>query len=197
MNKNYIILILVFLLGITSAYAIKSNVHIIIFGKGEISDFIESFKNNGREPVFDKDVVGQTAPDFSLTKLNGGKMNLADYKGNLVILNFWASWCPPCRAEIPAFVKVQQKYKDNGVAFLGVAIEDKEDVENYVKEVTLNYPTSYGVEEAYEVSAKYGNPDGALPYTLVISPKQKILESYNGQVSEETLEEVIKQHLLN
>ncbi len=194
MKKLPILLAVVVVLVISSAYAVKNDIHKKILGEGPITAFIE--ENLGyKQPLNDKDVVGQTAPDFTLAQLNGGKMSLADYKGKLVVLNFWASWCPPCRAEIPGFVKVQKKYQDKGFTFLGVAIEDKEDVERYANEVVINYPTSYGVEEAYEVSANYGNPDGALPYTLLISPEQKILESFNGFLSEDKLEEVINKYL--
>jgi len=196
MKKLPIFLSVIVVSAISSAYAVKNDIHKKILGEGPITAFIEETLGH-KQPLIDKNVVGQKAPDFSLAQLNGGQMNLADYKGKLVVLNFWASWCPPCRAEIPAFIKIQEKYKADGVDFLGIAIEDKEAVEEYLSGLPINYPTSYGVEEAYDVSARYGNPDGALPYTLVISPDQKILESYNGQVSEETLEEVINKHLIN
>ena len=195
MKKLPIFLAVIGLLVISSAYAVKSDVHKKVFGENSaIVTFIEH--NLGHNPpLIDGNVVGRNAPDFALTQLNGGVMKLSDYKGKLIALNFWASWCPPCRAEIPAFVKIQEKYQDKGFTFLGVAIEDKEDVERYINEISINYPTSYGVEDAYDVSAKYGNPDGALPYTLLINADQKIVESHNGQMSEEMLEELINKYL--
>ena len=197
MKKLPLFLSIVVLLAISSAYAVKNGVHQKIFGKdSSIVYFIEH--NLGHNPpLIDDNIVGKTAPDFTLAQLNGGQMKLADYKGKLVVLNFWASWCPPCRAEIPAFVKLQDKYKDSGVNFLGVAIEDKENVAKFIQDVPINYPTSYGVEEAYDVSARYGNPDGALPYTLLINADQKVVESHNGQMSEKMLEELISKHLSN
>lgn len=195
MKKLPIILAIIVLLTLSSAYAIKSDIHKKVFGKNsQIVYFIEH--NLGHNPpLFDGDIVGRTAPDFSLDQLNGGKMNLSDYSDRFVVLNFWASWCAPCRAEIPAFNEVQAQYKEKGITFLGVAIEDKEDVEKFLKQVPMNYPSSYGVEEAYEVSAKYGNPDGALPYTLLIDTKQKIVESHNGQMSKKMLTELLNKYL--
>jgi len=197
MNKLPIFITALVIALLSSAYAVKYNIHKKIFGEhSAIVYFIEE-KLGQNPPKFDGDIIGKTAPDFSLKQLGGGTMKLSDYKGKLVILNFWASWCGPCRAEMPTFVKIQNKYKDKNVNFLGVAIEDKENIETFLEEVPINYPTSYGVESAYEVSTQYGNPDGALPYTLVISPNQKILESYNGLVHEKTLEDAILKYLVN
>ena len=183
------------ILGLSSAYAVKSDIHKKVFGEhSAIVTFIEQQLGHN-PPLFDGSVVGKKAPDFTLTQLNGGEMKLSDYKGKFVALNFWASWCPPCRAELPAFVKIQEKYQDKDFTFLGVAIEDKEDVERFLKEIPINYPTSYGVEDAYEVSTKYGNPDGALPYTLLINADQKIVESHNGQMTEDMLEALLKKYL--
>lgn len=195
MKKLPIFLAILLFIAMSSAYAIKNDIHKKIFGAdSQIVYFIEH--NLGHKPPkFDGNVVGRTAPDFSLDKLSGGKMNLSDYKDKFVVLNFWASWCAPCRAEIPAFNSVQNTFKDKGVTFLGVAIEDKEDVETFLAEIPMDYETSYGVEEAFDVSAAYGNPDGALPYTLLINTKQKIVESHNGQMSKKMLEELLNKHL--
>jgi len=65
--------------------------------------------------------VGQSAPDFSLTNIDGQKTSLADFKGKVIILNFFASWCPPCRSEIPDFVELQKAYADKGFTFVGVS----------------------------------------------------------------------------
>lgn len=195
MKKLPVFIAVVAFLGISSAYAIKNEVHKKVFGEdSQITAFIEHNFNNS-PPIINGDASGRKAPDFSLNQLNGGKMNLSDYKDRFVVLNFWASWCAPCRAEIPAFNEVQAEYKDKGVTFLGIAIEDKEDVERFLQQVPMDYATSYGVEDAYEVSAKYGNPHGALPYTLLIDTKQNIVESHNGQISKKMLQELLTKHL--
>ena len=195
MKKLPVFLAVIVVLGITSAYAVKNDIHKKVFGgNSQIVYFIEH--NLGHNPpLFDGDVVGRTAPNFSLPQIGGGQMSLSDYDDKFVVLNFWASWCQPCRAEMPAFVKVQMKYIDKGVKFLGVAIEDKEGVELFLQDIKINYPSSYGEQDAFEVLEKYGNPDGALPYTLLINTEQKIVESHNGLMNQVMLEELINKHL--
>lgn len=174
MKKTYLILILLISLSLAAAYGVR--------------------KYNQQDSVFDKNIAGKTAPAFTLAAENG-QLKLDAYKGKLVLLNFWASWCPPCRAEMPGFIKTQEKYKDKPFTFIGVAIEDKEAVLAYAKEIGVNYPITYGIEEAYKVVSDYGNPDGALPYSVLISPEQKILEVFSGFLSEDRLEELIGKNL--
>ncbi len=175
MKKSHIALVLVVVVSLLAAYGVR--------------------RYSQRDPFFDKSIVSKTAPAFILPALSGGKITLDDYKGKLVLLNFWASWCPPCRAEIPGFINTQNKYKDKPFSFVGIAIEDKDAVKKYSQEVGINYPTAYGVDESYKVAASYGNPDGGLPYSILISKDQKVLEVFSGFLSEGKLEELINKNL--
>ena len=196
MIKTITALILIGALGLTSSYfAIKNDVHKTVFGEGKITDFVEALRDNGKQPVFGKGQVGKKATDFTLPSATEGEIKLSNYKGKLVLLNFWASWCPPCRAEIPGFIKIQEEYKDKGFTILGAAIEDKEAVNVYMKEVGLNYPTAYGIEEVHRIAGVYGDPDGALPYSVLISKDQKILEVFAGFLSETKLKKLIDTNL--
>ena len=175
MKKINIVLILVVVVSLLAAYGLR--------------------RYSQRAPFFDKSIVSKTAPAFILPALSGGKITLNDYKGKLVLLNFWASWCPPCRAEIPGFISAQDKYRDKPFTLLGIAIEDKNEVMTYSQEVGINYPTAYGVDETFKVAAAYGNPDGGLPYSVLISKEQKVLEVFSGFLSEGKLEELINKNL--
>lgn len=193
--KKIFFLVVVFILGFASVYAIKTDIHKKVLGADSpIVNFIEESLGHN-PPAFKKGLVGKTAPGFTLAKLSGGQLSLDEYKGKLVLLNFWASWCPPCRAEIPGFIEVQHQYKDSPFTILGVAIEDKEDVAAYAKEVGINYPITYGTEAAYDVSGEYGNPDGALPYSVLISPDQQILSVFHGFLSDEKLIDLIEKNI--
>ncbi len=197
MKKTVSILIIIGSLGLVSTYfAIKNDAHKTVFGNsGAITDFIEKLRDNGKQPLFTKGLIGQKAPEFTLASATKGQIKLTDYKGKLVLLNFWASWCPPCRAEIPGFIKIQEEYKNKGFTILGAAIEDKEAVNIYMKEVGLNYPTAYGVESVHKTAGDYGDPDGALPYSVLISKDQKILEIFAGFLSEAKLKKLIEKNL--
>ena len=107
-------------------------------------------------------------PDFSLTTPDGKKISLKDFRGKIVLLNFWASWCVPCREEMPAMEKLYQEYKDNNFTVLAVAVKDrKQDAVDFVKELKITYPI------ALDPDAQVGSLYGAwgLPATYLIGPK--------------------------
>jgi peroxiredoxin len=141
--------------------------------------------------------TGKVATDFTLPNINGGDLKLSDYKGKLVLLNFWASWCPPCRAEIPGFIKIQNANKDNGFTFIGVAIEDKKSATSFAKDIGINYPSSYGLDDSLKVAEQYGNAAGGLPYSVLISPDQKIITVHSGFLGEELLQKMIDENKVN
>ena len=132
----------------------------------------------------------QSAPTFELKDATGAKATLADYKDKVVLLNFWATWCVPCRAEIPWFQEFDKKYKDQGFAVLGVSMD--EDgwgiVKPYVEERKITYRIVIGDEH---VSTMYGGID-ALPTTFLIDREGKIAAIHTGLVSKATYEKEIR-----
>ena len=139
--------------------------------------------------------AGQLVEDFSLPSLSGGKGSLSDYKGKLILLNFGASWCPPCREEIPDFIKVQKKYQSKDFTILGVSIEDKEPTKTYAKKVGINFPVLYAEEEGTKIANKYGMI--GIPYSLLIDQNQKIIAIYPSYqtLNEARLSSDIEKHL--
>jgi peroxiredoxin len=132
------------------------------------------------------------APTFTLTDLNGNKISLADYKGKVVILDFWATWCGPCRIEIPGFVDLQERYRKDGLAVIGVAVDDGPDaVRQFYKEFKMNYPVAMGTET---VTALYGGLPG-LPTTFLIGRDGRIYAKHSGAVDPEVFEEEVKELL--
>jgi len=146
-----------------------------------------------QEPLEDKIkplAERQAAPTFELKDATGAKATLADYKDKVVLLNFWATWCVPCRAEIPWFQEFDKKYKDQGFAVLGVSMD--EDgwgiVKPYVEERKITYRIVIGDEH---VSTMYGGID-ALPTTFLIDREGKIAAIHTGLVSKATYEKEIR-----
>lgn len=123
------------------------------------------------------------APNFSLKDENGATVTLADYQGKVLLLNFWATWCGPCKIEIPWFMEFQRQYKNRGFEVLGVAMDDDgwKAVKPYVSDHKFNYRVVLGNDS---VATSYGGID-ALPTTFVITQNGKILTSHIGLVNRE------------
>lgn len=125
-------------------------------------------------------VLADKAPDFALQDLNGKTVKLADLKGKAVILDFWATWCPPCRAEIPDLNTLYKEYKKKGATIVGVALDEGgkaailEGMKKY--KLTLDYPILIGTQD---ISKQYGGID-AIPTTFVLDKKGNIVNKYIG-----------------
>jgi thiol-disulfide isomerase/thioredoxin len=152
--------------------------------------------NNEYALSFDYSVSGKDALNFELPSVSDDeKVKLSDFKGKLVLINFWASWCGPCRAEIPSLAKIHEKYKYRSFSVIGLAMEDKEDVQKFIKDKDLKYPILYGKDAVHETLTHYGNPEALLPYSVLVSPDQKILSLYPGIISETQMNRVLGRFL--
>jgi thiol-disulfide isomerase/thioredoxin len=134
----------------------------------------------------------KTAPlDFVVKDMNGAEVKLADYKGKVVMLNFWATWCGPCKVEIPMFTELQTKYKDQGLAFLGISVDDApEALRPFAQEYRMNYPVLVG-DGRDDVQNAFG-PMFGIPVTLLIARDGTICTRYLGPRPKERFERDIK-----
>ena len=129
--------------------------------------------------------------DFTLKDMNGAEVKLADLKGQVVLLNFWATWCGPCRLEIPWFVEFQEKYKDQGFRVVGISVDDPpEALPPFAKRFKVNYPLVVGVDRE-DVQKAYG-PIFGVPITFIIGRDGRICMKHVGQVGKEQFESEIK-----
>jgi cytochrome c biogenesis protein CcmG/thiol:disulfide interchange protein DsbE len=126
------------------------------------------------------------APNFSLKTLSGDTFRLNEHRGKVVVLNFWGTWCPPCREEIPMFVKLQRELGDEGLQFVGVALERSagpEEVRAFTQKMDMNYPVGLGDGS---IARKYGGVRG-LPMTFIIGPDGIIQGHIPGMATESML----------
>ncbi len=119
------------------------------------------------------------APDFSLANANGGTIKLSDFKGKVVILDFWATWCPPCRKGIPDLIELKNQYGDK-IAIIGISVDtdSKEEVVPFIQKMGINYPIAYS---SPEVVQSFGGID-AIPTSFVVDKEGKIVDMHVGLV---------------
>ena len=124
-------------------------------------------------------------PDLSLTEIHGAAVHTADYKGKVVLVNFWAAWCVPCADEVPQFIALQKKYHDQGLRVLGVSVEDDAgDLRDFYRKFQMNYPV---VPSDLRIADAYGGVLG-LPTTFVIGKDNLIHAKHNGATDFPALE---------
>lgn len=138
----------------------------------------------------DHPLVGKPAPDFTLTDIDGKPVRLADLRGKAVVLNFWATWCPPCRFETPWFVELQKKYGSRGLQIVGVSMDQwgKTPVRDFAGEFKVNYPLALGNAD---VANRYGGIR-SLPTTFYIDRNGRVMDVVPGLMRRDGIEERIK-----
>lgn len=128
--------------------------------------------------------------DFTMKDVDGNQVSLSAYKGKVVLLNFWATWCGPCKAEIPGFVRLQEKYRDQGLVIVGYSVDDTaEKAKAYAAEYKMNYPILLG-EGREEVQDAYG-PIWGIPASFIISRDGKVCRKHMGIAPEAVFEKEV------
>ncbi len=156
---------------------------LLVFG---IYYFFQSAKieNAGSEAT--QVLFAATFPDEK-----GQPQNLKQYAGKIVVLNFWATWCGPCREEMPELSKLNDAYKDKNLVVLGVAIDDVAAVSKFIKETKVNYPLFAADMDGMQIATNLGNDKDVLPYTVIIKADGSVAKTYFGRVTKPLLEETL------
>ena len=147
---------------------------------------------NKTNPAVENSESSGLAPNFDLTSTDGKNIKLSDFKGKVVIVDFWATWCPPCRKGIPDLIELQKEFKNNLVV-IGISLDQdtKSDVVPFIKKYGINYPIVYGTNQ---VIMDYGSIN-AIPTSFVINKEGKIVDKHIGLVPKSVLESKIKEIL--
>jgi len=122
---------------------------------------------------------------------NGREQALSQWRGQIVVLNFWASWCSPCREEIPDFIALRAQYRPRNVEFVGIAIDNTANVTQFLQRLPVNYPILIGEGAAHHLSRRLGNSSGALPYTVVLDRDGRVALRHLGRLPRATLEKTL------
>lgn len=118
----------------------------------------------------------------------GNPRSLGQFEGRVVVVNFWATWCTPCREEMPAFVRLQERWAGRGVQFVGLAADEPDKVARFGRELAINYPLWTGDPDVMPLSKRLGNRLGVLPHTVILDRQGKVVDSRIGIYEESALE---------
>ncbi len=154
---------------------------------------LQKYLNNESSP-HDSPIIGTQRIEFSAVDLNGEVRNIKEWDGKLIFLNFWATWCPPCKREIPYFIELQKAYGEQGLQFIGVAIDNKYAVAEFAKNIGINYPTLIVEVDGVALARRYGNTVGALPYTVIINRDGEISDTIVGELSMIETKALLEKH---
>ena len=122
------------------------------------------------------------------TDTSGAARSLGQFQGQVIVVNFWATWCAPCRAEMPAFERLHQRWSGRGVRFVGLSDEPAATAGRFGRELAIGYPLWVGRDQAAELSRRLGNNLGVLPHTVILGPQGTILEQRVGPYTEAELD---------
>jgi len=131
-----------------------------------------------------------THPSFSLAGLDGGMHDSSEYDGRHRLLNFWATWCAPCRREIPLLKEFQAEQGDDGVLIIGIAVDIMEEVQKYAEEAEFNYPILVGEMDAMAVAEQSGLQFHAMPFTMIITRDGEFLTAHFGELHRPDLNKI-------
>lgn len=153
------------------------------------------WRDNSEEAQAARAVQAQMRPAFALPDLQGNMRDVREWEGKVIVVNFWATWCPPCRREMPGFTELQQRYAAQGLQFVGIALDEETPVRDFVDTSDVPYPILLGGDAAMSVSHAYGNRFDALPYTAVVDRNGNVVSTFRGEVDIAETEKLIQRLL--
>ena len=144
---------------------------------------------------YENSMLGKAAPRFTLKDINHKDRRLSEWRGKLVIVNFWATWCIACKKEIPLLNAFHRKYAGKGLSIVGIAIDHWAAVKQYNIDVPIDYVNLIGKIDASFIVKRYGDIAGALPYSVVIDPEGKIVSISPGLLTQKYLDNIVEKFL--
>ncbi len=143
----------------------------------------------------DGNLVGSQRPDFNLASSTGEFTTPADFPGKTLLINFWATWCAPCRHEMPMLMDLQKKFGPEGLQVIGIALDDVNSVRTFVESYGIRYPILVGGADTMATSNAYGNVEGVLPYSVLVDREGIVRWQYTGEIQPEEVSKLLGEFL--
>jgi thiol-disulfide isomerase/thioredoxin len=128
---------------------------------------------------------------FSMADMDGTVRSSTEWDGKARLINFWATWCAPCRREIPLLKKIQEEHGANNLQVIGIAVDFPDEVNTYAEEAQFNYPILVGQEEAVAIAEKSGIEFIGLPFTMIVAPSGELIKAHVGEIFEPQIEQIL------
>ena len=128
---------------------------------------------------------------FSMADMDGTVRSSTEWDGKARLINFWATWCAPCRREIPLLKKIQEEHGANNLQVIGIAVDFPDEVNTYAEEAQFNYPILVGPEEAVAIAEKSGIEFIGLPFTMIVAPSGELIKAHVGEIFEPQIEQIL------
>jgi len=138
------------------------------------------------------ELLGQRRPDFTLSDTNGLAVSSSDFDGHVLLVNFWATWCTPCVEEMSMLSQLQQEYADQGVKFVGIALDDADQARDFAASLAISYPILVGQADVVVTGRRFGNATGMLPFSVLIDATGIIRWTRLGALTRKDLQQQIQ-----
>ena len=157
--------------------------------------YLSSKLNTNSPPIPElpaqKSLVGNQQPDFKLLSNTGQPVTNTDFAGKTTLINFWATWCVPCRKEMPMLMELHSEYAARGFQVVGIALDEVQQVNRFIEEINISYPILVGEVDVMATSAAFGNTTGVLPYSVLVDKDGIIRWQYAGDVDRDEISSLL------
>lgn len=168
---------------------------LIVIGLSAFSGWFLFHQTLEKKPTPETNVTIEVSKNplanISFPDTQGQRQALKQWHGKVLVLNFWATWCPPCREEMPELSAMQDQYKDQNMVILGLSTDDLDKTKAFIKTAPVSYPILAGDMEAMNLAETLGNNRGILPYTVIVDANGTVVKTFFGRVNQQLLEKTI------
>ena len=151
--------------------------------------------NTGKIETKQEQNAAISLDQINLLDLDGNKQSLSQWQGKVLLVNFWATWCPPCREEIPVFLSLRKKFSSDGFEVVGISIDDANKVKQYRRSMQIDYPLLDGEQSGMPLMVSLGNPTGGLPFSVLYDRSGDVVQIKTGAYGHQELQDLIEKLL--